>query len=347
VPGFGRDLSAEPVPPDPSSSVPPVDEDPPAVWRPSREEPAQENLDFVDEDDASDTIPRVQPTHRERSMTEEPAEPPTPVRTLPAQDALPVGAVVPAAATVPPSTAVPPPGDAGVRPAAGSRRRRGGLIGASVVLVLAVGGVVGWRLQQSPVSAQASAHTGRPTAELGGVGAHSSARAAASRATSSVSASATASAAVSAPPATPAPGHPGYDIYTDPRFGFTTIYPAGFVAQPQNSTGSGLEWVGGDEGTVTVRAFGRNNPSGLTATDEEATYSQGAQLRYSHVDGNGLTLSKFADGGSTIVYIREVVGPGSIDTLEWTYPASQQDRWVHTIAITARNLVLGDLSRPH
>ena len=47
-------------------------------------------------------------------------------------------------------------------------------------------------------------------------------------------------------------------------------------------------------------------------------------VAYDNISRNVVTVSGHKDGGRTIVYQRDVVGPGAIDTLYWSYPASQK-----------------------
>jgi hypothetical protein len=146
---------------------------------------------------------------------------------------------------------------------------------------------------------------------------------------------------------TASPGPQGFATYTNPRFGFRTLYPADFTAQTQSSNGDGMEWVGGTEGTTTVTAYGANTGDGTTPDEELTTLSDGIDVTYSHVKGDVVTVSGFKDGGDTVVYIREVVGPGSSATLQWTYPAADKGRWDAAVAATAAAFRPGDLSTGH
>ena len=135
-------------------------------------------------------------------------------------------------------------------------------------------------------------------------------------------------------------------MYTDPRFGFTVLYPADFGAGPTNLKDSGREWLGDSDGAITVRAFGQNNP-GVTIEQEQATRLHGMVERYARIRGDVLTLSAYVDGGKGIVYIREVVGRGSMNILEWTYPTDQKATWDASVTLSAHTFVPGDLSVSH
>jgi len=57
--------------------------------------------------------------------------------------------------------------------------------------------------------------------------------------------------------------------------------------------------------------------------------------------------SKGKNGGRTIVYQRDVVGPGSIDTLYWSYPASQKAQWDSAVTLTALTFQPGNVTTVH
>jgi hypothetical protein len=138
-----------------------------------------------------------------------------------------------------------------------------------------------------------------------------------------------------------------YRSYTNPRFAYTAYFPAAFTSQNQNANGDGLEWVGGNEGMVSVKAFGRNNVDGYTPDQELAVDAEGLQVTYSRISDDVVTVSGLSADGQAIVYIREVVGPGSINTLQWTYPAQDKASWDDAVTYTAKAFVPGDVSNGH
>jgi hypothetical protein len=65
------------------------------------------------------------------------------------------------------------------------------------------------------------------------------------------------------------------------------------------------------------------------------------------ISGNVVTVSGYKDNGQTIAYQRDVVGPGAIDTLYWSYPADQKKRWDAAVTLTAMTFRPGDVTTSH
>ncbi len=137
-----------------------------------------------------------------------------------------------------------------------------------------------------------------------------------------------------------------YRRYANPRFGFSTLRPASFRVQPPPADGDGQGWNTPD-GRVTLAAYGVNNIAGLSPGQDEAAVARSMNVTYRAITGNVVTVSGYADGGGTIIYQRDVVGPGAIDTLFWKYPASQKARWDAAVTVTARAFRPGGLSTGH
>lgn len=138
----------------------------------------------------------------------------------------------------------------------------------------------------------------------------------------------------------------GYRSYTNTRYGFTVQRPAVFLtpARPQNE--DGIEWST-DRGSVTLAAFGSNNVNNLTPAEILRADSQGLRVTYTRLDGRAVTVSGTASGGTAIVYIHDLVGAGSINTIRWTYPAEQKQRWDASVTYSAATFRPGDLSVSH
>ncbi len=68
---------------------------------------------------------------------------------------------------------------------------------------------------------------------------------------------------------------------------------------------------------------------------------------YRHVTRDIVTVSGYKDEGRMIVYQPDVVGPGSIDTLYWSYPASQKALWDAAVTRTADAFQPGDVATSH
>lgn len=139
---------------------------------------------------------------------------------------------------------------------------------------------------------------------------------------------------------------PGYASYTNPRYGFTALWPSFLRAQPPPTDGDGQAWASPD-GRVVLSAYGANNVFSYSPVQDEAADAHGISVTYSAISGNVVTVSGFKDNGSTIVYQRDVVGPGAIDTLYWTYPATQKAQWDAAISLTSLAFQPGDVTTSH
>jgi hypothetical protein len=143
-----------------------------------------------------------------------------------------------------------------------------------------------------------------------------------------------------APPASDA-----YNRYTNPRFGFTTLWPTGFTAQPPPEDGDGQEWT--DEGgKVSLTTYGDDNVLHHTPSEDLTAISSGLRVTYSNISGDIVTVSGYS-GPRTIVYERDAVGAGSIDSLLWRYPSDQRSTWQAANTRTALAFTPGDLSSTH
>ena len=138
----------------------------------------------------------------------------------------------------------------------------------------------------------------------------------------------------------------GYNQYTNPRYGFTALWPAAFSTQPPPEDGDGRSWAG-PGGQVLLSAYGTNNTFGYSPKQDEAAVAALISAVYMHISGNVVTVSGYKDNGRTIVYERDVVGPGAIDTIYWSYPANQKAQWDAAVTLTATAFRPGDLSSAH
>lgn len=143
-----------------------------------------------------------------------------------------------------------------------------------------------------------------------------------------------------------APAVASYQTYTNPRFGYATLWPSSFVAQPLAQDGSGESWKSPD-GKVLVGASGFNNDASWSPRRDEAVESRGVDVTYSSIDGDVVTVSGYRNGGTTVVFTRDVVGSGSIDSLYWLYPASEAAEWGPVVTRTAQAFRPGDVTTGH
>jgi CHAT domain len=137
---------------------------------------------------------------------------------------------------------------------------------------------------------------------------------------------------------------PSYDRYTNLRFGFAALYPSAFRGQSPPADGQGQSWVS-PNGHAFLSVYGTNNINGYSPGQDEAAAGAGLAVQYRHVQGNIVTVSGYQDNGATIVYRRDFVGPGSIDTVYWRYPTSEQAAWAAAVTRTADGFHPGDLTR--
>lgn len=165
------------------------------------------------------------------------------------------------------------------------------------------------------------------------------------------SAPVTASSLRSSLPPSPSPGSrgratPGYNEYANPRYGFTTLWPSSFRAQPQPEDGDGQAWTSPD-GQVLLAAYGTNNVLHYSPEQDEAADARLLSAVYVNISGDIVTVSGYLNNGRTIVYQRDVVGPGSIDTLYWSYPANQKAQWDAAVTLTALTFQPGNVTTAH
>jgi serine/threonine-protein kinase len=165
------------------------------------------------------------------------------------------------------------------------------------------------------------------------------------------SASVTAGSPGSSLPPSPSPGSqgsatPGYSEYANPRYGFTTLWPSSFKAQPPPEDGDGQAWTSPD-GQVLLAAYGTNNVLDYSPKQDEAADARLLSVVYANISGDIVTVSGYKNSGRTIVYQRDVVGPGSIDTLYWSYPANQKAQWNVAVTLTALTFRPGNVTMAH
>jgi eukaryotic-like serine/threonine-protein kinase len=152
-------------------------------------------------------------------------------------------------------------------------------------------------------------------------------------------------------PPTPAPGSrrsgiPGYNEYANSRYGFTTLLPSSLRAQPPPEDGDGQAWTSSD-GRVLLAVYGANNVLDYSPEQDEAADARLLSVVYVNISGDIVTVSGYKNNGRTIVYQRDVVGPGSIDTLYWSYPANQKAQWDAAVTRTALTFRPGNVTRAH
>jgi hypothetical protein len=135
----------------------------------------------------------------------------------------------------------------------------------------------------------------------------------------------------------------GYSKHTNPRYGFMAFWPSSFKAQPPSANGDGQTWTSSD-GQVLLSASGVDNSTGYSPGQDEASDARSMSVIYDNISGNVVTVSGYTNGARTIVYQQDVVGPGVIDTLRWSYPASQKAQWDAAVTLTAQTFQPGNVA---
>jgi hypothetical protein len=110
--------------------------------------------------------------------------------------------------------------------------------------------------------------------------------------------------------------------------------------------GDGQAWASPD-GRVLLSAYGTNNVFNYSPRQDEAADARSLFVVYTNISGNVVTVSGYKDNGRTIVYQRDVVGAGAIDTIYWSYPANQKARWDAAVTVTALAFQPGDVTSAH
>jgi eukaryotic-like serine/threonine-protein kinase len=139
---------------------------------------------------------------------------------------------------------------------------------------------------------------------------------------------------------------PGYHAYANPRYGFTALWPSSFRAQPPPEDGHGQAWTSPD-GQVLLAAYGTDNVFNYSPEQDEAADARRMSAVYVNISGDIVTVSGYTNNGHTIVYERDVVGPGSIDTLYWSYPANQKAQLDAAVTQTALTFQPGNVITAH
>ena len=141
-----------------------------------------------------------------------------------------------------------------------------------------------------------------------------------------------------------------YSRYGNERFGFAVDVPLDWVAGPESGSGDGVVHRSPD-GLGALTAFGANNlddDSVETASEasQQAIIRDDGLITYAAADGDYFTISGYTADGE-IFYTREWVGPGSRNTLTWTYPAEQKEQYDDLVNHVVESFTPGDLESPH
>jgi hypothetical protein len=118
-----------------------------------------------------------------------------------------------------------------------------------------------------------------------------------------------------------------YTPYNNARYGFTSDVPSAFHAASPPEDGDGLSFTAG---RATLAVFGNNNVNGDSPAKVQselvaAVAKAKGTVTYKAISGAVVVVSATEPlaAGSTVVYTRVVVGPGSENTMRWSYPANE------------------------
>jgi hypothetical protein len=114
-----------------------------------------------------------------------------------------------------------------------------------------------------------------------------------------------------------------YSRYSNARFSFSVDVPAAYTPGRLPADGDGREFTN-PAGTASVTAFGGDNvlnrtPAGELGAQRSRYVNQGDTVTYQHRQGKVIAVSGTTTTG-TVFYLREVVLPKAIYSLEWSYP---------------------------
>ena len=241
-----------------------------------------------------------------------------------------------------------------------TRRRAGGAVAAAVLALAVVIAVVGWVALRPRDSLSPTVNTNPALAGT----TNSSTRPPAPKTTqphttvsASTSTSATPATSVpsQSPDATPTaatttPTANAGGLYTNGRFGFQVQVPDGFTAAAPPENGSGLAFTSPD-GRAVMTVYGSNNVRGDTAhsvtnvTSADLT-NAGGHVTYENARGqiSAVSGTRVVNGVTMVVYQRTVVGAGSEDAVEWTYPVSDKGRFDPLLEASVASFRSGDVS---
>jgi hypothetical protein len=118
-----------------------------------------------------------------------------------------------------------------------------------------------------------------------------------------------------------------YTPYNNARYGFTSDVPSSFHAASPPEDGDGLSYTGG---RASLAVFGNNNVNGDSPAKVQSELvadvaRANGTVTYKAISGTVVVVSATEPlpAGSTVVYTRVVVGPGSENTMRWSYPAAE------------------------
>jgi hypothetical protein len=131
--------------------------------------------------------------------------------------------------------------------------------------------------------------------------------------------------------------------YVNNRFGFSVIVPAEFERSESPENGDGDHFTSPD-GRATLSMYGSNS-SGTTTKEyyDDLAHGLGVEPTYTRLADDWFVLS--GQKGNNIFYTKVFVGPASVNTFTFEYPAEQAEQYRSTNDQIANSFKHGDLSQ--
>ncbi|MTD54578.1 protein kinase domain-containing protein [Amycolatopsis pithecellobii] len=147
----------------------------------------------------------------------------------------------------------------------------------------------------------------------------------------------------------PPSARPSGKMYTNARFGFSTIVPEDYAASPyEPANGDGMQYTNASLG-ATLTVWGANDARAaqeILSERAKETVAEGGQVTHQQADGTAYTISGY-DADGQIFYERGYTGPASLAAIRWGYPRAHKADLDTPVETTVNAFHPGDLTRPH
>ncbi|QUW00699.1 hypothetical protein J8C02_04165 [Chloracidobacterium sp. MS 40/45] len=142
---------------------------------------------------------------------------------------------------------------------------------------------------------------------------------------------------------TPSRTQPGFQTYTNTRFGYRIAYPADFTPQGESDNGDGQVFTGGDDAELRVwggyNVLGETPASALREELRRCAENQ-RQVTYRTVGRGFFVVSGYESDGTRIFYLRKIVRPSLQVGFEFVYPVNNRARYDREVGVIANSLRL-------
>lgn len=139
--------------------------------------------------------------------------------------------------------------------------------------------------------------------------------------------------------------NPGFQTYTNSRYGFRIDYPESFISQQPPENGDGLT-LKSEDGKAELSVSGMNS-AGFTLKDEfdRAVKDVHGELGYNRMGSTWFVVT-WTDGDS-MGYTKEFVGPASQNSFTFTFPVDQRPQYDSIVTRIEKSFKPGDLESSH